>query len=94
MKASEWVIVILLIIITSMGFVIRDLWPVPEESIFTEVTNGIDKYRVLKDSIYTITEINDEFGQSFYIKIMSEKGTTIIECSNDEWVESIVCSLN
>ena len=76
MTKSDWIIIILLCVVVSMGFIIRDLWPTND---YVTINSPMGEYRLSKDSIYQEMEINDDFGTSYYLKFQSVEGVTVIE---------------
>lgn len=91
MKAVEWFNVVLICLVISMGLIIRDLQPVVENP-YVVFTNGVNTYRILKDSEILCEKID----VGWYFIFDSSNGRKIVECLDndiataDEWKESIL----
>lgn len=104
MNKQDWIIVILVITIASMGLVIRDMSVVEHKSDYVRINNAHEVYIVSTDSTYHSVYVSDEFGECYYIYIENGYGRTVIECVDTmiegnvttakEWRDAILMTLD
>ena len=96
MKINEWIIIILLCTIASMGFIIRDLAKTAPTNDYVYITSNCNSYYLLRDS-EVFAEKTD---LGWYVVIDNINGRKIIECLDDdiataeEWKDSILMSFD
>ena len=96
MNKNEWIIIILLCTIASMGFIIWDLTKTAPTNDYVYITSNCNSYYLLSDS-EVFAEKTD---LGWYVVIDNINGRKIIECLDDdiataeEWKDSILMSFD
>ena len=104
MSKQDWIIVVLIITIASMGLVIRDMSTVEHKSDYVRINNNYEVYIISTDSTYHSVYVSDEFGECYYIYIEDGYSRTVIECIDyimdgdlvtaKDWRDSILMTLD